>query len=461
MEIVIEPSLSRWGQLAEGQPQGMVLGRSLGEWRERTRRELGLPTDQPIFATGHEPELFHPGIMAKYVAVEVAAERFGGTAVNLVVDHHLGEYGVVDVPVLKNDETLVNQSVALGAFDAKRPMSMQQPMIVGDLLRVKPALPSVERGLGAIVALLREHGSAHNASEQFADVNDAMMQPWLKRPMQRITATQLVRTSLARAVLEEMAREPWRCAEAYNRAVGEVSEAGIGPLLVRDDRVELPLWRVGADGVRHRAADSDVEAWLEDAQRSPALQMRAILLTAIMRLAVCDVFVHGMGGAVYDHAMERWMELWLGVSVSPMAMATATLRLPLLREGEGSIDAGEALARFRRKWHDPAWDGAGTMPSAVKREKLEAVNAAARGSDVKRDAFLRMHEAVEGWREERETELAALRDQAEAARRMAAARQIAQVRTWPVAFYEEEAISAMVAKCRELPARALLNEPRS
>ena len=70
-----------------------------------------------------------------------------------------------------------------------------------------------------------------------------------------------------------------------------------------------------------------------------------------------------------------------------MVMATADLRLPL---GE-TADSNESL---RRRWHDPlARDSSG--PSETKSRLLQAIEAAPRGSAVRRAAYRAMHRDLE------------------------------------------------------------------
>ena len=89
---------------------------------------------------------------------------------------------------------------------------------------------------------------------------------------------------------------------------------------MRDDYVEVPLWRIRDDGRRMRAYDSDVERWLDDPPGAPRLMPRALMLTALVRLAMCDLFVHGTGGAAYDTVMEAWISSWLGVTPAPIGV---------------------------------------------------------------------------------------------------------------------------------------------
>src|SRR5690606_40978326 len=85
--------------------------------------------------------------------------------------------------------------------------------------------------------------------------------------------------------------------------------------------VELPLWRVDREGRRHRA-------FLHDLEMDGTLYPRALMMTALARLGLCDLFIHGTGGGRYDQVTERWMYEWLKVKLAPMAVATASIHLP-------------------------------------------------------------------------------------------------------------------------------------
>ena len=61
-------------------------GVPLGRFRELARRELGFSA-APVVLTGHQPELFHPGVWLKNFAAHALARTLGGTGVNLVVDN--------------------------------------------------------------------------------------------------------------------------------------------------------------------------------------------------------------------------------------------------------------------------------------------------------------------------------------------------------------------------------------
>ena len=410
-----------------------LLGRDLDDWRLKTRRELGLSTDKPILATGHQTLLWHPGILAKYLLVQAMSDATEVAVANLVVDQHAGGFGEFDLPLRRRDGSLSVRTLHLTRARPDVPMALHDAFTPAPAPAGLPlALPLVQQGLERIYDAVDAHSDAPNAALQMAAALTDLMKPWVT-PMTYVTASELAEGSLARAMLAHMADDPWRCAEAYNAAVAHivgVEGHGIGlrPLLVRDDYVELPLWRIREDGRRMRAYDADI---------GRRLMPRALFLTALVRLGMCDCFVHGTGGARYDRAMEDWIRRWLGVRVAPAAVATATVRLDL--QPEVPVDADEARHAARRAWHNPG---------SEKQALLDAVNAEPRRSVARRSAFFRMHRELERLREKHRDAVQSAQERAAQATRQAADASIANRRTWPFPLYPPSEIDELAEMVR-------------
>src|SRR5437773_65851 len=58
----------------------LVAGLPLRELRKRAREWIGQRGDQPLIATGHQTELYHPGVWAKAVLAGQLAAKVGGQA---------------------------------------------------------------------------------------------------------------------------------------------------------------------------------------------------------------------------------------------------------------------------------------------------------------------------------------------------------------------------------------------
>ncbi|HEY2157040.1 MAG TPA: hypothetical protein VGH33_15535, partial [Isosphaeraceae bacterium] len=121
--ILAEPPLDRAGTLLTRNAERLASwdhdfqGRRYSVLRARARTEtiaiarryhegagLDLPAipDEPgpIVATGHQPELFHPGVWVKNFAVAGLAAKAGGLGVNLIVDNDIPKGASVRVPAL-------------------------------------------------------------------------------------------------------------------------------------------------------------------------------------------------------------------------------------------------------------------------------------------------------------------------------------------------------------------------
>jgi hypothetical protein len=455
VETTIQPAPAAWADRARTPVDGALLGRPLAAWRGGVRRELGLADDVPVIATGHQTLLWHPGILAKYVAMDAVAAAGGFARANLVVDQHAltdgarGDFGGFDVPIRRRDGALGVHRITLTRPRPDVPMAHHEAFEPAAPVLPADTLPSVVAGVERIHHAIATHQDAPTAARQMAAALDELMRPWLD-PAPTVTATELLASSLGRAVLEAMVEDPWRCAAAYNAAVTAVPEARVAPLLVRDDYVELPLWRIRDDGRRMHAYDNDIEAALAGGDGAPTLMPRALCLTALIRLGLCDLFVHGLGGALYDRAMEQWVEGWLSVTPGAIAVASADLRLPLGDDGPAP-DVARATAAARHAWHDPEpppRDGRTGGPGPVKRELLEAIASAPYRSARRREAFFAMHRELATLRSMHVGHVERLQRAAVDARRRVDDAAVTLRRDWPFPLYEPSAIEAMAETIR-------------
>lgn len=465
MELINLPQPPEWLGLVKRKPSGMFAGRTQEQWRVLTRQELGLPTDRTIIATGHQPLMWHPGILAKYLVTDAFAARHELATANLVVDQDVGEFGSFDLPIRRADGLLGVHRVELCTTREDVPVGHHPAFsAAANLADTTDAIPSVIEGVKRIVQCVNTHQNEPNAAMQMASALTDLMQwgGWV-RPMPNISATQLFKTSLAAALLNEMVSDPKQCAECYNRAVAAVPESDIGLLEIRNDRIELPVWRIGSDGKRQRGMSNDVagavsvehaansteNSKIQNPKSKVDLLPRALFMTALARLGMCDLFIHGMGGAKYDHAMELWIKQWLGVEVSSTASVTADVRLPLLPPDLAELNVQKAQIMARRLWHDPENRTEQAQISEAKRRMLQRIEALAHRSAQRRAAFQQMHDAIHILRTARQQDMDAARMRVERARQIAADRTIATRRDWAFPLYPRELIDELAAAARK------------
>jgi hypothetical protein len=213
-------------------------------------------------------------------------------------------------------------------------------------------------------------------------------------------ASDLAGLDIYESIVSRMLADAHRCASLYNRAVAEFPGAGMTPMVVGRELVELPMWAVRWNESRQRVfvdlSDSDPMFVYDDGEpidrEAVTLLPRALMLTAVMRGYLCDLFIHGTGGLVYDKVTEAWWNAWAGETLSPMAGVTADVFLAL---GAPVADRAELDRAVWYRHHLPhnldrvlGLDG---QAAQRKREILEHMNDD-RDKARRRAAFGELHQ---------------------------------------------------------------------
>jgi hypothetical protein len=418
-EVVIEPPARLWRGL---------LGHNRSSQAEQFRREMGLATERPILMTGHQAEFWHPGILAKYLAADAAGRSLGADVAWVFVDQDRPQSAVVRYPVRDQAGRLGVRNLEYGAGNGTGgPTGLNED---------GAALECVREGLAAIDRAMSKHAGEREVAQRIAAALAELASPLLtgtRRPGM-IFATELSRTTLLGELVERMRREPERVCAAYNAAAARHPSAGIRPLVVNQvqDQYELPLWEMTQSGRRR--------VYLEMLESVPreALAPRALLMTGLLRMAGCDLFIHGTGGGGraedgaqegYDRVMEEWLTEWLGVErLAPATVVTATRRLPLADGGApGEAEVARAVWLAHHARHDPAAIG-DVRGGAAKRTMARAIEDARR--EARAVLFEQLQAFLAEYREHRRMELEAIASAAEEARQRMRERPIVLDRTW-------------------------------
>src|SRR4051812_20377893 len=76
----------------------LVLNAALRRGVNLSNEQVKAETNRPIILTGHQPELFHPGVWFKNFLASTIAQQVGGYAVNLVIDNDIIRSVGIKVP---------------------------------------------------------------------------------------------------------------------------------------------------------------------------------------------------------------------------------------------------------------------------------------------------------------------------------------------------------------------------
>ncbi len=465
-EVLCRPELRQWLDLAQQHARSVrdarVFGMALGEVREQARAEVvalaralldrwGFPVPfasvGPWIATGHQPVAFHPGIWLKTVAVDWCVQN-GAVGLNVVVDSD--ECGAWSARVPRREGRLrsVERHLLLGGpevpYEALPPPDEGMwerfcHRLYGDLETVG------EPELAARVERLRTQG--HIARGRARHLGE--FGAWLRRKLEgrphyyEVLVSQLSKTSAFAQFVGWLAFDAHRFLCVHNRALarhreeeGIRSKAQPFPDLRQEQELtELPLW-ILREGVRRPlfvrpgrppflfVDGQPLGPVTKEGPLPEGVRPRALALTLFVRLCVCDLFVHGLGGARYDRVVEQVAREFFGLELPAFAVLTGTFHLPLLRHSDPSAE----YAKRHRLWLDLQHNPDRHLPrdehtAPLIDEKWRCIRALESFSISRRqrrqlterireiNALLRMH--LESRLRSLEEELAALREEME------------------------------------------------
>lgn len=436
-ELLTRPDYSEWNALLErnkvlaaswtfavaGEPVERFRAHARAEFldvAERFSQRLGVDlaavpgSDAPIVATGHQPDLYHPGVWIKPFLAERLARESGAAAVDVVVDSDGFDTVRVSAPCLRPGVMRCRQYLALGTPGgcyACAPVPSSKAIddfcaSADEMLKTLPS-PAVRRHFQDFALALRSASSdAENLAElvtfarrRFESVAGS---GYLEAPI-----TGLARTKAWAGFVADLALHADRFASAYNAelrayrlATKTRSAAQPFPDLDVTDTVELPLWaiiggvrstvrvrrtptsialeaEVGGETVALVDAPPDPGALVEAIQAADAvLAPKALALTLFTRMFCCDLFIHGVGGGRYDRVTDGVIRCFYGVEPPGFAVASLTMYLPIGAHVVTDEEVSAARERLNRLEHNPdALLDAVEFESPVERDAALALAA--------------------------------------------------------------------------------------
>ncbi|MEZ6066352.1 MAG: hypothetical protein R3B90_11745 [Planctomycetaceae bacterium] len=522
-ELLARPALDRLpklllaNQLMVGGAATLNLqGRSLTQLREATRIAAGrlaaaytlnatgvdlpaLSGSETLLVTGHQPELFHPGVWAKNFAVAGMADAASGRGINLIIDNDLAKRPGFSVPVGPRDAPQLERVSLVDSPDA-RPW---EELLLDNLRRFGQIGERVTRqiehewGFRPILgACWSDAVAAADSQPRLADILSTMRvrqeQRWGLRNLE-LPLSQLEETEPFRWFASHLFAHANDFAAVYNSSLEDFrreqrirSRSHPVPALARrGEWVETPfwMWRAGSTqrgplycrpaGTRIELGtgsgrlasirlqrEADACCAVEDLARLSSegwrIRSRALTTTMFLRLFLADLFVHGIGGAIYDQLGNRILERFFGCPAPTFLTLTATLQLPLHPFDATSAELRTAERRLRDMRFNP--DRYTTGPEvrglAVEKRDLAALQSsdadstlpASQKRRVRRERHLRIraiNDAIAG----HDSELrAATARHIETLRDQLAANQLLASREYAWCLFPEDELSGLVRR---------------
>jgi hypothetical protein len=258
-------------------------------------------------------------------------------------------------------------------------------------------------------------------------------------------ASDLLRTQAWADLINALSANPAGAVGAYNAAALDHPDADIRPLTIEKSRVELPLWRV-RPGLPRMAVFSDQLSTIPPEQLRP----RALAMTAIVRAALADLFIHGTGGERYDLVTDQWFAHWPAApawTLAPTAMATADAYPDL------GIDPADLPDPARARWlahharHDPKLLG-DDAAARTKRDIVALIRSMKESNEDPAPAFAELQKHLRSTRDRYAARIADLDAHADRAVALRAVRDMATDRTWPWPVLSDTTLDDLHAQAR-------------
>ncbi|MEM1027339.1 MAG: hypothetical protein AAGJ38_04585 [Planctomycetota bacterium] len=410
--------------------------------------------DRPIW-TGHQLSLFHPGIVAKYLAAHALSESASIAYRNVVVDQDVYDPLALMLPHRnpRHPGRLLTQVFRLGSVTADVPVGMQppvEPAVVETNLRDLPtdACPWVQAVRDAFLGT----EEAPSLAAQLDTAVRRLLPSFAAAEPATFASAMLAGES---EMIDRLLHDAPRCAKLYNAAVKKFPEAGMKPMSVEPDRVEVPLWALRWMRPRQRVyvdiADSSPMFITDDGEPLAlegvdiTLAPRALLMTALLRRPDrSGLFIHGTGGWAYDRITEWWWRDWRDETLAPMVLATADVYLDFDDVPHGPPETlRQAIWRAHHLPHNLdrilGLDHAGVHE---KRELLQHMDDD-RDKARRRAAFQRLHQINCDLAAQHPEVLAEARRAVEDARLGVANAAIARKRDWSFLLYPPEKLETL------------------
>jgi hypothetical protein len=366
-------------------------------YRDVSERVLKLASaaDAPFILSGHQPQLFHPGVWYKNFVLGGLARRLDGLGIHLLIDSDLCRSVSIRVPTGTVDEPRVEAV----PYDEPAPEVPYEERNIRDFTTLsrfagrvseltKPLFDQpIAESMWPLV-LDRNQGQS-NLGLRLAQGRHAYEETWRNETLELPQSAVCRLPEFAWFVAHVLAHLPrfWAAHNdalaAYRRAHSLRNRAQPVPDLAESDGwLETPFWiwstadpqrrplfaRQSADEITltdrrahsiRLALSADVDATraldqlLSLAGRGIKIRTRALTTTLFARLLLSDLFLHGIGGAKYDQVTDQIARQFFGFDLPRFATVSATLRLPIAHPATSAASESAIAQQMRELRYHP------------------------------------------------------------------------------------------------------------
>jgi hypothetical protein len=362
-EFYFEPNPSQWKTTVLQNRENFSNKTLWGQIPSEVRASLKMPTDCPVILSGHQPIFFYPGIWAKCLAASELAQSVAGVAYHKITDTALAPEFVHSIPEADGKGKVRRREVD---FFSTNQMKNQEKAIPYTFLP-----PPAPAALGKILLDFSFFGSAsvQSSTKWFGEkliqglknkTSWNQYHTYTLQLLDQISGTQ-------RSIVEGSslwASEPFinffgywlihmaELNESYNSSLNEYRKTknithDIEPmpnLKFENWYSELPFWGTNkghhrdtlwakTDGkvitLKVKGLDVQYDFHLDNLSHELAVSSlkiwpKAIPQSLFLRMYLCDFFIHGIGGGVYEEVGNLFFQKTTQIAPPVYGIVSAT-----------------------------------------------------------------------------------------------------------------------------------------
>jgi hypothetical protein len=289
-------------------------------------------SERSIYITGHQPELFHPGILSKDLILNKLSIKHNAFPLHLVVDTDIFEFNYyypnhkLDTFSLKNFDYHQNKIFLFEELNIEKRREFLQ-ILKNQLVDLKIFLADDEYKISK--KYIAEYINQLDRGEKIYKINQYIRKMYLSENQIFIPSVNLsdfIKLNSFKKFVEIISNRSDEFIADHNFSLNEYriehkikNHAQPIPDLEKD---ELPFW------------DLDIENGIRKYARFPYSNSvnyspRAITNTMFIRLFVCDFFIHGKGGGRYELISDKIIKKFFKIDGAPYCIASATQHIPI------------------------------------------------------------------------------------------------------------------------------------
>jgi hypothetical protein len=292
--------------------------------------------DTPIVMAGHQPVIYHPGLLLKLQALKRISIDTPALPIQVITDTDEGDAGLINWP-----------RVAVGQLEIKRTSlsevrdgnSLHSGCRVASAQKISDLFCEIvadldRSGLSDAAKRAKEVQWAYEAlaGESLIEANSIIRSLFSDTAILEVPLSILLTETELRDVIGEFFVDSNRLVATYNLTLDNyrkehriINPANPFPNMKVDSLgAELPLWNI-RDGRRSPVFSRTDE--LKEDSHCNYLVTRGSITTLLLRAYCSDLFVHGLGGGKYDRFVEQFSAAYYGLTLPNFVVASRTAAL--------------------------------------------------------------------------------------------------------------------------------------